>query len=371
MNTADSTYLALLRHVMKNGKVKKDRTGVGTISVFGYEMRFDLSEGFTLLTTKYIHHPAVIHELLWFLRGDTDIQYLVQNGVRIWNEWPHAKYMKIALSELDDSECVSDPARVRRHFTLEEFVAAIKNNNAFASKFGDVGRIYGAQMTRWSKPVPVSQDQYAMHRINQIENLVNDLRNNPDSRRHLVTMWNPAEIADVALPPCHYGFQCYTSVLPLETRIDMAMKKTGLEIGALNAKFVEWLGSFDYMETREHAFLTELGVPERSLSLKFNMRSVDCFLGMPFDIASYSALTHMLCQVLNYVPGELIVTSGDTHIYLNHFEQVNEQLAREPFENLPALILNPSVKDMFEFKYEDFAVKDYKYHPAIKAPVAV
>ena len=327
MNTLDKTYLRLLDDIMTKGRVKKDRTGVGTISLFGYEMRFDLSEGLSLLTTKYVHHPAVLHELLWFLRGGEDIGYLVENGVKIWNEWPFERYKKVSIAELADTDCVSDPSRVRRHFDMEEYVKAIKDVPGFAKRHGRVGKVYGAQWVNWTWPKPDGFFKYSIDGWNQIDALVNTLRKNPDSRRMLVSAWNPPEMEDVALPCCHYAFQCYT---------------------------------------RE-------GAPDgrRFLDLKFQMRSVDCFLGMPFDIASYSFLTHMLAKQVNMVPGELIVSSGDTHIYLNHLDQVKTQLSREPHNSLPRLVINDSVDDIFKYKYDDFAVIEYKYHPAIKAPIAV
>ncbi len=347
MNTLDATYLKLLDDIMTKGRVKKDRTGVGTISLFGYEMRFDLSEGLSLLTTKYVHHPAVLHELLWFLRGGEDISYLVENGVKIWNDWPFKKYQETPLAELADTDCVSDPSRVRRHFDMEEYARAIKDVPGFAKRHGRVGKVYGAQWVNWTWPRHRVGGEFGIDAIeemrkvaagremgeiyvdgyNQLKKLVGSLKASPDSRRMLVTAWNPPEMDECALPCCHYAFQCYT---------------------------------------RE-------GAPDgrRFLDLKFQMRSVDCFLGMPFDIASYSFLTHMLARQVGMVPGELIVSSGDTHIYLNHVDQVKTQLSRKPFDALPKLVMNDSVDDIFKYKYDDFAVTEYKYHPAIKAPIAV
>jgi len=351
MNTADATYLALLDHVMSNGKVRKDRTGVGTIAVFGHQMRFDLSEGFTLLTTKYVHHPAVIHELLWFLRGDTTIRYLVENGVRIWDDWPYEKYAKTPVENILPQAKTSG----NKHFDMQQFREKIMHDNYFNSVYGNVGRIYGAQMTSWN-----GQDG---SRVNQIAELVVALRNNPDSRRHIVTMWNPSEIANVALPPCHYSFQCDTEELSVAERVKIFAGLEGQTYEEFKLNWdtdAEWADDCDLND-----------IPKRKLSLMFNTRSEDCLLGMPFDIASYSAMVHMLCQCTNMVPGELLVSSGNTHIYLNHMEQVKTQLGREPKPNLPQLRLNPLVDDMFQFRFEDFTVENYEHHPAIKAPIAV
>lgn len=347
MNTLDKTYLQLLDDVMTKGRVKKDRTGVGTISMFGYTMRIDLSEGLSLLTTKYVHHPAVLHELLWFLRGGEDIEYLVRNGVKIWDDWPFRRYTQTDLADMPDTDFVSDSSRVRRHFDIDEYRKAVLDVPGFAGRHGRVGKVYGAQWVNWTWPRHMSADrmgidsieeirfasmkgyapEYHIHGYNQIQKLVETLRTNPDSRRMLVTAWNPPEMDEAALPCCHFAFQCYTRE------------------GAPGGK--------------------------RILDLQIQLRSVDVFLGMPFDIASYSVLVHMLAAQVNMVPGELIVCSGDTHIYLNHVEQVREQLKRRPFDALPKLFLSEGVNSIFEYKYGDFTIDGYKHHPAIKAPIAV
>ena len=262
-------YLDLLRHVRDNGIRKNDRTGTGTVSVFGYQMRFDLSEGFPCLTTKKLHLRSIIYELLWFLRGDTNIKYLNDNGVTIWDEW-------------------ADPAT------------------------GDLGHVYGYQWRSW--PTPDGGH------IDQIRQLVDSLRNNPDSRRHIVSAWNVADIPNMALPPCHALFQFY--------------------------------------------------VAGGRLSCQLYQRSADLFLGVPFNIASYALLTMMLAQTTGLEPGEFIHTLGDTHIYLNHLEQVETQLARTP-RPLPTMRINPEVKDIFGFEYEDFALEGYDPWPSIKAPISV
>ena len=262
-------YLDLLRHVRDNGIRKNDRTGTGTVSVFGYQMRFDLSEGFPCLTTKRLHLRSIIYELLWFLRGDTNIKYLNDNGVTIWDEW-------------------ADPAT------------------------GDLGHVYGYQWRSW--PTPDGGH------IDQIRQLVDSLRNNPDSRRHIVSAWNVADIPNMALPPCHALFQFY--------------------------------------------------VAGGRLSCQLYQRSADLFLGVPFNIASYALLTMMLAQTTGLEPGEFIHTLGDTHIYLNHLEQVETQLSRTP-RPLPTMRINPEVKDIFGFEYEDFVLEGYDPWPGIKAPISV
>lgn len=261
-------YHDLLRHILTNGTLKEDRTGTGTMSVFGYQMRFDLSKGFPLLTTKKVHLKSIIYELLWFLSGNTNINYLNENKVTIWDEW--------------------------------------------ADENGDLGPIYGHQWRSWTAPDG--------RIIDQISNLISSIKTNPDSRRLIVTAWNPGEIQNMALPPCHILFQFYVA----------------------NGK----------------------------LSCQLYQRSADIFIGVPFNIASYALLTLMVAQVTNLVPGEFVHTFGDAHIYLNHMEQVNLQLSR-PFKSLPQMSLNPAVKDIFSFNYSDFALNGYDPFPAIKASVAV
>ena len=261
-------YLDLLRHVHANGARKADRTGTGTISVFGYQLRFDLSAGFPAVTTKSLHMKSVIYELLWFLRGDTNVRYLQDHGVRIWDEW--------------------------------------------ADENGELGPVYGSQWRSW----PASDGVH----IDQIANVVTQIQANPDSRRHIVSAWNPAEIDTMALPPCHALFQFY--------------------------------------------------VHDGRLSCQLYQRSADAFLGVPFNIASYALLTMMVAQVTGLKPGEFVHTFGDCHIYLNHLEQVGLQLAREPYP-LPRMHLNSQVKSLFEFEYNDFELRDYQHHPRIRAPIAV
>ena len=261
-------YLDLLNHIMENGTQKSDRTGTGTRSVFGYQMRFNLADGFPVMTTKKLHLKSIIHELLWFLNGDTNVKYLQENGVRIWNEW--------------------------------------------ADEDGNLGHIYGYQWRSWP--------DYNGGHIDQIKEVVETLKNNPDSRRIIVSAWNVADLPNMNLPPCHAFFQFY--------------------------------------------------VADGKLSLQLYQRSADCFLGVPFNIASYALLLMMMAQVTGLEVGDFVHTLGDAHIYNDHFEQVREQLSREP-RKLPRMVINPDVKSIFDFKFEDFSLEDYDPHPHIKAKVSV
>lgn len=261
-------YLDLMRHILKSGVRKEDRTGTGTLSVFGHQMRFDLAVGFPLVTTKKVHLKSIIHELLWFLRGESNIRYLHEHGVTIWDEW--------------------------------------------ADEQGDLGPVYGVQWRSW----PAADGR----RIDQIAQVVEQIKANPDSRRHIVSAWNVGELDNMALPPCHAFFQFY--------------------------------------------------VAEGRLSCQLYQRSADTFLGVPFNIASYALLTMMVAQVCDLKPGEFVHTFGDAHIYLNHLEQVQTQLARKPYP-LPTMRLNPDIRDIFAFRYEDFTLEGYRCHPAIRAPIAV
>ena len=261
-------YLDLLQHILDHGIKKQDRTGTGTISTFGYQMRFNLQEGFPLVTTKKVHLKSIIYELLWFLNGDTNVKYLQDHGVRIWNEWADAN--------------------------------------------GNLGPVYGYQWRHWRTPDGKEVDQIA--------NLIEGLKKNPDSRRHIVSAWNPADVDDMALPPCHTMFQFY--------------------------------------------------VANGRLSCQLYQRSGDTFLGIPFNIASYALLTMMVAQVCGFQLGDFVHTIGDAHIYLNHIEQVKLQLSRTPYP-LPTMKINPDVRDIFSFKYEDFTLENYQCHPTIKGEISV
>lgn len=302
-------YHDLLRHIMENGVDKSDRTGTGTRSVFGYQMRFDLSKNFPLLTTKKMALRSIIHELLWFLKGDNNLKYLAERDVHIWDEWPFKAYLQ--RNNLPQPEVNSEEWKRQ----MKEFVEKVKTDEAFAKDYGNLGPIYGFQWRSW--PTPSGQH------IDQIQKVLDQIQTNPDSRRMIVSAWNVADIDEMAkagLPPCHCLFQFY--------------------------------------------------VADGKLSCQLYQRSADVFLGVPFNIASYSLLTMMIAQVCNLEPGEFVHTLGDTHIYKNHFDQVNEQLSRVP-KPLPQMKLNPAVKNLFEFKFEDFSLENYDSWPAIKAPIAV
>ncbi len=285
-------YLDLCRYILENGHKKEDRTGTGTISVFGYQMHFDLNEGFPLLTTKKVHLKSIIHELLWFISGSTNIRPLVLNDVRIWNDWPYAKYKN---------------SQEFKGETIEEFANKIKEDEEFAKVWGELGPVYGKQWRNFDG-------------VDQLANLIEQIKKNPNSRRLIISAWNPSEVKDMALPPCHTLMQFY--------------------------------------------------VNENKLSCQLYQRSGDVFLGVPFNIASYSLFTMMIAQVCNLELGEFVHTLGDAHIYLNHLEQIDRQLKRTP-RKLPKMEINPNVKSIFDFKYDDFNLLDYNPYKGIKGKVAV
>jgi thymidylate synthase len=327
MNNLDVQYLSLLENLLENGVEKKDRTGTGTLSVFGRQIRHNMGDGFPLLTTKKMAIKTMVTELKWFLKGDTNIKYLVDNGCNIWNGDAYKKYAEQFV-----------PGWHGPRYTQEQFIELIKTNDAFAEDWGDLGPIYGKQWTDWNG-------------IDQILNLVNSLKKNPNSRRLMVNAWNVGELHEMTLPPCHYGFQCYVSDLsPLEI-IDQA-KKDGL-----------WKDTIP-----EGMTLGELqkDFKTKKLSLMWNQRSVDTFLGLPFNIASYGLLLELLAKEVNMIPDMLIGNLGDTHLYTNHIEQAGEQLEREGYD-LPTIKLSNVDILNGEFDYE---IIDYKSHPSIKAPLS-
>ena len=287
-------YLTLLRSILHDGKKRQDRTATGTVSTFGYQMRIPLDEGFPLLTTKKVHFKSVVHELLWFISGNTNIRPLVLNNVRIWNEWPFAKYCKSADYQGEN---------------LTEFIDKIRTDEIFAEKFGNLGPVYGKQWRDFNG-------------VDQLTELIKGLKENPFSRRHMLSAWNPAEIDQMALPPCHVLMQFYVSE------------------------------------------------DKKRLSCQLYQRSADVFLGVPFNIASYALLTHMIAHVCGYEAGDFIHTFGDVHIYLDHLEQVNIQLARSP-RPLPKLTFVRTVSDIEDFKFEDIFLEGYDPYPAIAAKVSV
>ncbi|ANU17290.1 thymidylate synthase [Planococcus maritimus] len=310
-------YLALCEHILDQGAKKEDRTGTGTLSVFGHQMRFDLAEGFPLMTTKKTAFRLIVSELLWFIKGDTNVQTLLKDNNHIWDEWAFAQWVE--SDEYDGPDMKDFGRRAQRDPEFAElykeqmtsFQEKVLADNEFANKYGDLGPVYGKQWRSWA-----ATDG---GQIDQLKNVVESIKNNPDSRRHLVTAWNPEFIDDMALPPCHIMFQFY--------------------------------------------------VADGKLSCQLYQRSADVFLGVPFNIASYALLTHLVAKECGLEPGEFIHTTGDTHLYVNHLEQVQEQLGREP-KALPSLKLTEG-KSMFDMNMEDIQIEGYDPHPRIKAPVAV
>jgi len=363
MNNVDRQYFALLEHLLSKGKYKKDRTGTGTISVFDYTMRFNMDEGFPLLTSKKMFTKGVIHELIWFLRGDTNIKYLVDNDVHIWDGDCFSNYLK-NRDRFSNKDNVKEDVIINgikgssnRAYTKEEFINRIKTDDDFAKKWGELGPIYGFQWRNWTNytGAEVNEGCFEMSNepIDQIANLINDLKTNPDSRRLMVNAWNPSEIELMTLPPCHYGFQCYTEEMSYDERI-----KRWCDI---NVKSIH----FGQNMTEER--LDRFEFPKRKLSLKWTQRSCDTFLGIPFNITSYSLLLHLLAKEVNMIPGDLIFSGGDVHLYTNHIDQAKEQLTRQTFQ-LPKLVLkNISIDDI---KFEDFEIQNYQSDKVLKAELS-
>jgi thymidylate synthase len=354
MNSVDKQYKELIQHILTKGRVKKDRTGTGTISVFDYTMRFNMREGFPILTSKKVFFKGVIHELIWFLRGETNIKYLVDNGVHIWDGDSYQMYLKEHSKNSNETAGLNNGIP----FTKEEFIALIQSNSAFAKKWGELGPLYGKQWRSWRK---FNYDSYDEERgittdiecsityIDQIANLINDLRTNPDDRGLIVSAWNVADLKSMALRPCHNFFQCYTYEMTEAERVEEWCHSLGKHI------------SFGEDMTWEK--LDELNFPKRKLSLKWNQRSVDVGLGWSFNCASYGTLLHLLAREVNMIPDELIFSGGDCHIYLNHVEGLKKQLTQESYP-LPTLKLHNSSLD--ELEYEDVELVGYKSSPTIK-----
>lgn len=340
INQLDNQYQQLLKDIIQYGVEKTDRTGTGTKSIFGYTIRHNMRDGFPLLTTKKMAWKSIVTELLWFLRGDTNIKFLVDNGCHIWDGDAYKNYTKIFSGHEDI------PSK-------EWFIDEIKSNNEFAKKFGGLGPIYGKQWRQWQGWMETSDGTRGSIWYDQISRLINLLRIDPDSRRMIVNAWNVGEMDDMVLPPCHYGFQVYTRELSIEERVK-AYEDAG---------YIKNIDPLDY-------------APKRAISLMWNQRSVDTFLGLPFNIASYGLLLTLLGKLTNMVPESLIGNLGDTHLYLNHIDQAKEQIERSSFD-LPKLDLN------FEFSFRDgylvawdkikidsIQLKNYNSHSAIKAPLS-
>ena len=359
-NNLDKQYFKLLQHILKNGVTKKDRTGTGTISVFDYSMRFDMSEGFPLLTSKKMFTKGVILELIWFLRGNTNIKYLVENDCHIWDGDAYKNFYKKSLEiklAYESGDLLGGQPHIDAMFSNsneliilseEEFINKIKTDDGFARRFGGLGPIYGKQWRNW---VYDKDMDYGTERsVDQIQNLINDLKTDPDSRRLMVSSWNVGEIQDMVLPPCHYAFQVYTRELTWEEQVQWVMKNTD----------VEWENLYIVEE------IAKSSTPTRAISLSWTQRSVDTVLGLPFNIASYGLLLMMLADEVNMVPDQLIGNLGDTHIYLNHIEQAKEQIGREPYP-LPTVHVRDGI---FCSSVNDIILENYQSHPAIKAPLS-
>lgn len=416
MNNIDKQYQALLNDILANGVKKEDRTGTGTISVFGRQIRHKMSDGFPLLTTKKMPFKTIITELLWFLRGDTNIKYLVDNNCHIWDGDAYKNYEnKFEKGNAPGRTSLVqrvDGKNTVRKLSMEDFIMLIKTDDEFAKKWGELGKIYGKQWRKWENffydNTDPDGDGFRYQSIDQIQNLINDLKNNPDSRRLMVNAWNTGEIGSMVLPPCHYGFQVYTRELSLDERLDLMRKRTKD-------------GTVDY-DNRHHGFLDFHNIPKRAISLMWNQRSVDTFLGLPFNIASYALLLEIIAREVNMVPDELIGNLGDVHLYSNHIEQAIEQIGvpytaeerhtmlkeamgdeayenaveqleafggglseyydsykiprhtREPYV-LPTLKIESEVKwaegdCLPTYSISDFTIENYQSHPTIKAPLS-
>jgi thymidylate synthase len=350
MNQLDEDYKGLLGSCLYNGIEKTDRTGTGTLSVFGGQIKHRMEDGFPLLTTKKMPFKTIVTELLWFLRGDTNIKYLVQNGCNIWTGDAYKHYMKKYEIESRESggKNYLEQLHMLSNLTIDEFTERIKTDDEFAKKWGELGPIYGSQWRNWNGDNFIYGD--LKNGIDQIQNLINDLKTNPDSRRLMVSAWNVGDLDKMTLPPCHYGFQVYTRELSREERMKILSKTQPVQ---------SWEG---YMKKD----LDAANIPTRAISLMWNQRSVDTFLGLPFNIASYATLLIMLGKEVNMMPDYLIGSLGDVHLYKNHIEQAKELITRTPYK-LPKLeITNCNIQNG-EFDYE---LIGYQSHPSIKAPLS-
>ena len=373
MNNLDKEYQLLLEYILGNGIEKKDRTGTGTLSVFGWQIRHKMSEGFPLLTTKKMAWKIIVTELLWFLRGDTNIKFLLDYDCHIWDGDAYKNYVsKIEeyTSTLNVPNDISEFQEIMDSvgnqikssvLSKEEFIHKIKTDNEFAKKWGDLGPIYGKQWRQWQGWMQYKKDDgsngFGSLWYDQILRLVHSLKTEPDSRRLMVNAWNVAELDQMVLPPCHYGFQVYTRELSIDERLHLVSQK------------YEMFDPFDFYKV-DHEEIDKLyPVPKRAISLMWNQRSVDTFLGLPFNIASYGLLLHIIANEVNMIPDELIGNLGDTHLYSNHIEQAKEQIGRTSFD-LPQLKTEAKMDGICCNVPDDFILEGYQSHPTIKAPLS-
>ena len=404
MNTLDKQYQDLLQSILNYGVEKKDRTGTGTKSIFGYTIRHKMSDGFPLLTTKKMAWKTMVTELLWFLRGDTNIKYLVDNNCHIWDGDAYKNYLKshkdnligctivlsngvsaeiIAQHNVNRNVLITDKGRINIEgddtikilndtLTQEEFINKIKTDDEFAEIWGELGPIYGAQWRNWGSEIPFGEAISSLDiGVDQISNLLNDLKTNPDSRRLMVSAWNVGELDQMILPPCHYGFQVYTRELSSDERYNLLSESEKKNFIIAMRPMMYPDDKYDEVHYTIDNYYEH--IPKRAISLMWNQRSVDTFLGLPFNIASYGLLLKIIAKEVNMVPDELIGNLGDVHLYLNHIEQAKEQIDREPFE-LPKLGMDYREgeydKNLTDFVPDDFYLIDYQSHPAIKAPLS-
>jgi thymidylate synthase len=343
-NWLDLDYQKLLSDIVQNGKIKEDRTGTGTKSLFGRQVRHDMRTGFPLLTTKKMAWKTMVTELLWFLRGDTNIKFLVENGCNIWNGDAYKAYK----------------SRTNNQMSMDEFIELIKTNEQFAEINGELGPIYGNQWREWGSQYETNYILGTQTKrkpgVDQIQQLIDDLKTNPDSRRLMVNAWNVEQLPNMVLPPCHYGFQVYTTEMSIKER---------------RSRWAESIGHNDYYAVNlEHEDLDERDFPRRKISLMWNQRSVDTFLGLPFNIASYGLLLTILGKAVNMIPDELIGSLGDTHLYLNHLSQASQQIRREPFD-LPYVTVDMPISGKIEdLTHDHIRLFEYQCHEQIKAPLS-
>ena len=365
MNNLDKSYQSLLQDILDNGYTKSDRTGTGTLSVFGRQIRHNMKDGFPLLTTKKIAFKTMVTELLWFLQGNTNIKYLVDNNCHIWDGDCFANYVRNFPKYVD---LLPENSEAEFIINKDKFINKIKTDDEFAKKWGELGSIYGAQWRSWrvGKGIETTlktEDGETIYEagsmyIDQIANLISELKTNPDSRRMMVNAYNVGELDTMVLPPCHYGFQCYTTELSSQERKDIYDKSN-------YAKDI-----FPTDENGWNKLFDGFNIPKRSISLMFNMRSTDVGLGLSFNLSSYGLLLMMIAKQVNMVPDELIYNGGDVHLYLNHIEPIKEQLTREPYE-LPIVKLSDRVvNDISEYILDDIKLEGYQSHPTIKLPLS-